>query len=54
MRRKKRKSIYDKYREILGKPKLSKEEIDLMRRNIKLLAFALVEHVLNTKVDQIY
>lgn len=50
----KEKSIYDKYREILDKPKLTDEEIDKMRRNIRLLALSLVEHVSNRKINQIY
>jgi len=54
MVRKKRKSIRDRYREILRKPKLSDEEIDRMRVNVRLLAFALTEHILKTKVEQIY
>lgn len=54
-REKKRKnSIYDKYRKILRKPKLSDEEIDTMRVNVRLLALALTEHVLKTKTNQIY
>jgi hypothetical protein len=53
-RRIKKKSIYDKYREILEKPKLSDEEIDKMRVNVRLLALAIVEHVLRSKVNQIY
>ncbi|MDD2666644.1 MAG: hypothetical protein PHD13_04140 [Methanocellales archaeon] len=48
------KSIYDKYREILRRPKLSDEEIDKMRKNIRLLALAITEHVLKSKVNQIY
>ena len=54
MAKKKKKSIYLKYREILELPKLTDEEIDIMRKNVRLLALSLVEHVLKTKVDQIY
>jgi len=50
MRKRKRKSIYEKYREILGKPKLSDEEIDKMRVYVKLLALAIIEHVLSRKL----
>ena len=50
----KRKSIYDKYREVLRKPKLSDEEIDKMRFNVRLLALAIAEYVLKLKVNQIY
>ena len=53
-RRKKNKSIYDKYREILRKPTLSDEEIDHMRVNVRLLALALTEHVLKSKINKIY
>lgn len=54
MARTRKKSIYDRYREILKKPKLSDEEIDRMRVNVRLLALAITEHVLKSKVDQIY
>jgi hypothetical protein len=54
MRRKKKKTIYEKYRMILRKPHISNDEIDIMRKNIRLIALSLVEHVLKTKVDQIY
>jgi len=50
----KEKSVYAKYREILERPKLSKEEIDQMRVNVKLLALSLVEYVLKTKIHKIY
>ena len=54
MRKNKRKSIYDKYREVLKEPNLSDEEIDKMRVYIRLLALAITEHVLDSKVDEIY
>ena len=54
MARKKRKTIHERYREVLKKPKLSDEEIDKMRINIRLLALAIAEHVLKAKVNQIY
>ncbi len=54
MRKNEKETIYEKYREILEKPKLSDEEIDKMRKNIRLLAFTLTEHVLKTKINQIY
>jgi len=53
-RRIKRKSIHDKYREILKKPKLTDEEIDQMRKNIKLLALTITEHFLKSKINNIY
>jgi hypothetical protein len=54
MPKRKRKTIHERYREILDKPKLSDEEIDRMRFNIRLLALAIVEHVLKVKVKEIY
>ncbi len=48
------KSIYEKYRKILGKPKLSNEEIDKMRFNVRLLALAITEYVLKSRVNKIY
>jgi hypothetical protein len=54
MPRRKRKTIHERYREILKKPKLSDEEIDRMRFYVRLLALAIVEHVLKAKVNQIY
>lgn len=46
--------IYDKYRKILRKPRLSDEEIDRMRVNVRLLGLAITGHVLKSKVNQIY
>jgi len=43
-----------KKREILRKPKLSDKEIDKMRVYVKLLALAIIEHVLKSKTNQIY
>ena len=54
MRKNRRKSIYDRYREVLKEPNLSDEEIDKMRVYVRLLALALTEHVLGSKVDEIY
>lgn len=53
-KKRKRKSIYQKYREIIRKPDLSDEDIDKMRKNIRLIALSIVEHVTKTKVNQIY
>jgi hypothetical protein len=53
-KKKRENSIYNKYRTILRKPKLSDEEIDRMRANVRLLALAITEHVLKSKVNQIY
>jgi len=41
----KTKDIYARYREILKKPQLSKEEIDKMRPHIQLIARTICEHV---------
>ena len=54
MARKRGKSIYEKYGEILKKPKLSNEEIDKMRAHVRPLALAITEHVLKSKVEKIY
>jgi hypothetical protein len=54
MRKRKRKTIHEGYREILNKPRLSDEEIDRMRFYVRLLALALTEHVLKRKINQIY
>ncbi len=53
-RKKKEKSIYDKYREILGSPRLSRDEIDTMRTYVRHMALAITEHVTQSKVNQIY
>ena len=53
-KRRRENSIYDKYRKILRKPKLSDEEIDRMRVYVRLLALAIVEHVLKSKISEIY
>lgn len=53
-KKKRENSIYNKYRKILRKPRLSDEEIDKMRVNVRLLALAITEHVLKTKINQIY
>jgi hypothetical protein len=53
-KRKKEDSTYDKYRKVLRKPRLSDEEIDKMRVNVRLLALSLVEYVLKRKISQLY
>lgn len=53
-RKRKEKSIYDKYREILEAPGLSRDEIDKMRTYVRLMALAITEHVTQSKVNQIY
>ncbi|MEM1670233.1 MAG: helix-turn-helix domain-containing protein [Candidatus Methanomethylicaceae archaeon] len=52
--RRKRKSIYEKYRGVLRDSKLSNDERDKMRYHMKLLALAIVEHFLKAKINQIY
>jgi hypothetical protein len=54
MPKRKRKTIHERYREILDKPKLSDDEIDKMRFNIRLLVLAIVEYVLKSEVEEIY
>jgi hypothetical protein len=54
MPKKKRKTIHERYREILNKPKLSDEEIDRVRVFVRLLALAIAEHVLRSKVEEFY
>jgi len=46
---KKNLNIYDKYRQTLGMPNLTKEEIDKMRYHISLIAQAVAEHVWGKK-----
>ena len=52
--RKREKSVYEKYREILRKPDLTNDEIDKMRKNIRLIALSLIEHVTKSKINEIY
>lgn len=54
MAKRKKKTIQNRYREILKEPKLSDDEIDIMRVYVRLLALAIVEHVLKAKVNQFY
>jgi hypothetical protein len=54
MPNRKRKTIHERYREILDKPKLSDKEIERMRVYVRLLALAIVEHVLKSNINQIY
>jgi hypothetical protein len=51
--KKKKNPIYERYRKVLRKPKLSNEEIDKIRFNVRLLALTIIEHVLKSKLDQI-
>ena len=41
--------IYEVYRKVLGKPELTREEIDKMRSNVQRLARAICEHVWKKK-----
>lgn len=50
---KKKETIYEKYRKILGNKNLSKEEIDKMRIYVRLLALAIMEHLMKAKINQI-
>lgn len=51
--KKKKETIYEKYRKILGNKNLSKEEIDKMRVYVRLLALAIMEYVMKAKINQI-
>ncbi len=42
--------IYERYREILGKPNLSDREIDEMRVYVSLLAEVIAEYVLDREI----
>ena len=54
MAKRRKKTIHERYREILKESKLSDEEIDKMRVYIRLLALAIAEHVLKSKISEIY
>ena len=45
----KRADVYAVYREALGDPKLTRAQIDAMRRNVQRLARAVCEHVWGTR-----
>lgn len=45
-----RRDIYQKYRAILATPNLTKDEIDEMRKHLRLLAQTICEHVWGKKV----
>jgi len=47
--KKRKKDIYDKYRQILKMPDLTKKEIDEMRIHMILLAQTICEHVWGKK-----
>jgi hypothetical protein len=47
--KKKKDSVYDKYRRILDMPNLTKREIDEMRKSMTLLARTICEHVWGKK-----
>lgn len=51
--KKNKRTIYEKYRKILGNKNLSKEEIDKMRFHVRLLALAIMEHLMKAKTNQI-
>jgi hypothetical protein len=44
-----KKDIYDQYRETLEMPKLTRQEIDRMRENLRAIARAICEHVWKKK-----
>lgn len=45
-----KKNIYKKYRAILTMPNLTQDEIDEMRKHLRLLAQTICEHVWGKKV----
>lgn len=45
----KKKDIRDEYRRILGKPDLSNKKIEEMRKNLRLIAQTICEHVWGKK-----
>ena len=47
--KRRRKTVYDQYREILEMPDLTEREIDEMRPHVELLAQTICEHVWDTK-----
>lgn len=47
--KRKKKDIYDKYRQILKMPDLKNREIEEMRKNLMLLAQTICEHVWGKK-----
>ena len=47
--KKKKKTIYEKYREILERKDLSKEEIDKMRFHVRMMALATMEYLMKTE-----
>ena len=47
--KKKKKTIYEKYREILERKDLSKQEIDKMRFHVRLMALAIMEYLMKTE-----
>lgn len=46
----KKQNIYNEYRKTLEKPDLTKNEIDVMRYNLKLVATTICEHVWKKKL----
>ncbi len=46
----KRRDIYDRYRQLLKRPRLTREEIDAMRVHVQRLARAICEHVWDKRV----
>lgn len=46
----KKEDIYNEYRKVLERPDLSKDEVEAMRHNLKLVATAICEHVWKKKV----
>ena len=50
MKRRDDRAIRRRYRELLGKPRLSDAKVDVLRGPVRLFAQAICEHVWGTKV----
>ena len=48
--RKKKRTIYEQYRDILGRPHLSKKEIDRMRASVSTVAQIITGFILNNRL----
>ena len=51
---KRKEDVKERYRKALKRKDLTDEQIEKMRRNLRLFALAIIEHLLRAKVNQIY
>ena len=51
---KKKEDVKERYRKVLKRKDLSDEQIEKMRKNLRLFALAIIEHLMEAKVNQIY